>query len=74
MTRKRGSNTIGENESKLYEEIGRLKVELDWLKKNQGYDVSDRRQNFKCLLTYRFLVLQKCKQFIIFIYSQSVQI
>ncbi len=34
--RKRGDNKIAENESKLYEEIGRLKVELDWLKKKSG--------------------------------------
>lgn len=34
--RKRSDNTTGENESKLYEEIGRLKVELDWLKKKSG--------------------------------------
>ena len=34
--RKRDVNTGAENESKLYEEIGRLKVELDWLKKKSG--------------------------------------
>lgn len=30
---KRGKNTDNPDKDKLYEEIGRLKVELDWLKK-----------------------------------------
>jgi transposase-like protein len=34
--RKRADKTSVENESKLYEEIGRLKVKLDWLKKKSG--------------------------------------
>lgn len=33
--KKHKANTKG-NEAKLYEEIGRLKVELDWLKKKSG--------------------------------------
>ena len=34
--RKRVENNSTEQEAKLYEEIGRLKVELDWLKKKSG--------------------------------------
>lgn len=34
--RKRGENNSSDKEAKLYEEIGRLKVELDWLKKKSG--------------------------------------
>jgi len=34
--RKKTISDKEENESKLYEEIGRLKVELDWLKKKSG--------------------------------------
>lgn len=34
--RKRPCTGTDKNEAKLYEEIGRLKIELDWLKKKSG--------------------------------------
>ena len=35
--RRRQEENSEEEKSRLYEEIGRLKVELDWLKKKVGY-------------------------------------
>ncbi len=35
--RKKENQTASDREDKLFEQIGRLKVELDWLKKKSGY-------------------------------------
>ena len=35
--RKKENQTTSDREAQLFEQIGRLKVELDWLKKKSGY-------------------------------------
>jgi transposase-like protein len=42
--RTRQTNTSQAETDALYEQIGRLKVELDWLKKKSGCSTEERRQ------------------------------
>jgi putative transposase len=36
--RQKGNKSASDREAELFEQIGRLKVELDWLKKKSGYN------------------------------------
>jgi hypothetical protein len=36
---KKGKEDWGEEQRVLYEEIGRLKIQLDWVKKKTGIDI-----------------------------------
>ena len=52
---RRGPKPINQstNEERLYSEIGRLKMELDWIKKSQGYACKHTQALGQCQRTNR---------------------